>query len=392
MTRKSPFSLKCGYFSSPFEKFSTFSVRFCHNCSFETFQPMFDFCVWIQNIWDMCILDEFWNDTQPPIKFKKSGVGSGHCYSGTRREYTQRNYFEQDLLEKELLELGPTQFASKHGGFTKTDILYIWSKIRDDVMRPLETEVHGRNKILVWMDKLHNKLTWKQISRNYHISESNAIIFMDDLTEGIIEAYKDSNIISFPSKEEQQEMNKLLAMANKPMPNCSLNLDGKHARCKGLRKFERLSAKFNFHQACFNVLFVTERVFGTVCCLTLDKSAHKADIRVLRESTWFQELEQLTHGGIIMADKGYVGIESSCIAAQQKKGMKMRSKFPSSFWSEMSKARSTCERVFSHIFVNKWPQLSMFFASEDKLFHDYIVLLCLQMIGTVLDPMHSKNG
>ena len=304
-------------------------------------------------------MDDFWNENENETIYKATGVGSGHSKSGYRRGCTHNDYFEQDLLEKEIKEFGEIDFASKHGGFAKSDILYIWSKIKEFVQRPLESNVHARNKLLVWMDKLHNKLTWKQISRQYYISEATAIIFMDDLTGGMVKAYKDSNIISYPSAEEQQQMMHLLELAGKPMPGCLFNLDGKHARCKGLNKFERLSAKFNFHQACFNVLFVTERVLGTVCSLSLDKSVHKADITILRESTWFQELQDLTHGGIIMADKGYVGIGSSCIAVQQKKGTKKRKMFPSAFWSEMSRARSTCERIFSHVFVNKWPQLSM---------------------------------
>ena len=357
----------------PFGLILTILVLFAHFCviieHFGLFTDNLTFAV-SQNIWDVCVMDDFWNGSENKTIFKAKGVGSGHCNSGNRKGCTHNDYFEQDLLEKELQELGETEFASKHGGFAKSDILYIWDKIKDKVRRPLETDVHARNKILVWMDKLHHKLTWKQISRQYHISEANAIIFMDDLTGGIIEAYKNSNIISYPSEQEQQQMIQLLQKAGKPMPDCLFNLDGKHARCKGLTKFERLSAKFNFHQACFNVLFVTERVFGTVCSLSLDKSVHKADISILRESTWFQDLQQLTHGGIIMADKGYVGIGSSCIAVQQKKGSKKRKLFPSAFWSELSKARSTCERIFSHVFVNKWPQLSMYYIC----FHIIIII------------------
>ena len=327
-----------------------------------------------QSIKDVCIIDDFWNESHDHSDYKSTGVGSGRSKSGDKSGYVHQKYFEQDLLQMNLDDLGPKEFTRKHAGFSANDVEYIWSKIKFKVLRPRETEFHARNKLLLWMDKLHNKLTWTQISRNYHISPAAAIQYVDNLTDGMIESYKNTNIISFPSPEEQEKMTALLDTRNKPMPNCVFNMDGKHAICKGLHIFERLSPKFNFHHACFNVLFVTERVFGTICSFTLDKSVHKSDVAVLRQSTWFQDLEELTEGGVIMADKGYVGAGSASIAAQQKKGSKKRNKFSPAFWSEMCKARSDCERIFSHMFVNKWPQLSMYFVSQIVFNHTHIYI------------------
>ena len=117
----------------------------------------------------------------------------------------------------------------------------------------------------------------------------------------MIESYKDTNIISFPTKEELEQMSALLELQRQPMPGSALNMDGKHAKCKGLHIFDRLSHKLNFHQACFNLLFVTERVMGSVCAFTLDSSARKHDINVLRGSTWYQNLNEMANGAIIMA-------------------------------------------------------------------------------------------
>ena len=124
---------------------------------------------------------------------------------------------------------------------------------------------------------------------------------MENLLSGILKSYKDTDIISFPTKDELQEMSALLELKRKPMPGSALNMDGKHAICKGLHIFDRLSQKFNFHHACFNLLFVTERVMGSVCAFTLDSDARKHDINVLRESTWYQNLAEMANGAIIMA-------------------------------------------------------------------------------------------
>ena len=64
---------------------------------------------------------------------------------------------------------------------------------------------------------------------------------------------------------------------------------------------------------------------------------------------------------LVLADKGYVGVQNECksIAVALKKGRKsQRKKFSKQYWYNFNSARSQVERVFAHMFSNKFTQLS----------------------------------
>ena len=135
--------------------------------------------------------------------------------------------------------------------------------------------------------QLHSKLSWKKVAELYHISDSTAIEYVDNLCRGMIESYKDSNIVSFPSEQQRQHMMKLNKMRGKPMAHAIYSMDGKHARydsqffrqqmhfnntmfrCEGIHIKHRLSHKYHFFP-CFNALFVSEvciYILFLQCCV-----------------------------------------------------------------------------------------------------------------------------
>ena len=202
-----------------------------------------------------------------------------------------------------LEEFGETEFAAKFAGCSPDDVMYIWNKIKGNVIKaPYETEIHALNKMLMWLDKLKNNISWKALSRYYHVSDDTAKKYVRHVLLGIVETYKKSTIISFPTELGMQTMVEINKIKGAPMPNCCLSMDGKHCMCKGARR-NRMSKKLNHHKPCFNALFLAERTLNTIVAFNLDESSTKHDISVLRESHWFQNIEELAHGWCIMADK-----------------------------------------------------------------------------------------
>ena len=291
------------------------------------------------------------------LSYKRAGVGTGRSKTGQRKKWKRRYWFEQDLMSRELRKLGETKFKNKHGGCSAADVEFIWQKIQEHVIRPRESFFHARNKLLMWLDKIHNDLSFEQISTSYHIGVATAVEYIQDLLPGMIEGYRDSNIISFYTEEQRMRMMQINKRRGLKMANALFTMDGKHAKCRGLHIPERRSPKYDCHIPCFTALFVIERTFGTICAYNVDQECTKHDITVLRESAWYQNLMELTNGWIIMADKGYVGPLATNIAAAHKRNSKRRHQWPLLFWKEMSKARCDSERIFSHFFVNKFKQL-----------------------------------
>ena len=337
------------------------------------------------------VFEELFEGEQSRISFKLTGVGKGRSNTGSRRKWTKRSHFEKDLLQTELLELGEEVFTNKFAGCSPDTVKFIWNKIRNSVIRPREQEVHGRNKLLLWLHKLHGDLSWNEVSASYHIGVATAIGYVRDVLFGMMEAYKDSNIISFPKQDQRLRMVELNKRIEKEMPHALYTMDGKHARCLGARKRERRSQKYNFHPA-FNALFVTERTFGTVCAFNLDESCRKHDITILRESKWFNSLELIANGWIIMADPGYLGSQTDNIAATMKyTSKKKRNQWSPEFWKELQLARADAERVFAHFFVNKFPQLANWKGKGPNAFKDWALnVTCGIIVYNELKLRHAR--
>ena len=323
---------------------------------------------------EICGFDQPEREEEEELNIREPAIGKGKCKNGRRRRWKKRSHFEQDLLTRFSQTLDLSAFKSKFAGYTPEDINTFFNKIKDNCIKTRETEVHCRNKLLLWIDRLHNRLSWDQTSKEYKIGRSTGKIFIDDIEKGILKTFEHTNIISFPSEAEKQEMVKILKKRGAHMPHVLFTLDGKHARSVGKFFVERLSWKYHW-QPCFNCLFVIERVFGRVCAFNLDAEAKKHDIEILRESNFFQNIDNLLDGWIVLADKGYIGIESPLIAPViNKKGnnnKKKRSKYSETFWKSFNDARNDSERAFGQFFYNKFPLLGNWQGKSKNTFNDW---------------------
>ena len=333
----------------------------------------------------------FEDDHHHFINYKKKGVGTGHSQSGTRKKWKKKQFFEQDLLNKFKTELTKEDFCSKFGGYSACDIEWFFNTIYKHALRPKETFVHCRNKLLLWLDKIHNCLSYKQIRFNYKIGIKTALSHIEDILKAIIKSYKNKDVVTFPTQKQRVQMVQILKQKNAPMPHAIFTLDGSHARCTGRNTTERLSHKYHW-LPCFNVLFVIERVFYTICAFNLDKSARKHDLTVLRESWFYQNLDEIMNGWIILADKGYIGVQhSKCIAAVLKKGMTGRKHFSKNYWHQMNAARADSERVFADFFYNKFTQLGAWKGKSKETFVEWSLNVICAIILYNVQKIHNVN-
>ena len=292
------------------------------------------------------------------LKETSSKKGFNKRKTGKRKKWKKKYYFEQDLLTKFLDEWGNERFSKQFAGYSSKQIQHFFKKIQSHLIRVRETQFHARNKLLLWIDRNHNKQNWNALSTSYMIGISTAKQYTKQVEQAIFKAFKDSNIISFPTAAQREKMVKILKQRDAPLPHILFTLDGKHARCRGMQFIERLSWKFHW-KPCFNCLFIIDRTLGTVCAFNLDQSTKKHDITVLRDSDFMQNVEEILNGWYVLADNGYAGIQkqSSLIVPAPKLSSKKRKIYPPSFWKAFRDARNDSERIFGHVFYNKFPLL-----------------------------------
>lgn len=341
-----------------------------------------------------------YSDEDKSMKFKKGGVGRGHSIKGSRERWTKDPYFDLDLFQIHSEEMSEKLFKSCYV-YAPPQIDELYRDIRLELIRPRETMAHSRNKLLLFMDKLHNSLSGNQMSVKYHIGVQTAFSHIRDVVEAILNTFKDKNMVTFPSEEERALMVKILAQKNDPMPHALFAVDGSHIRCVGRKNHaERHSKKYGYWPA-FNLCIVVERCLGTIVAFNLDPSSQKHDIKVLREAWFFPQLDEIMkgQGGIILADKGYVGIQKStsdhkgvnCIAASYKLNMKGRKSCSNQFWFKMAVARGEVETTFAKFFYNKWPQLAHWPGKADKTFDDWAanVICCIIIYNKFKRAQHQ---
>ena len=274
------------------------------------------------------------------------------------------------LFQKELDEKA---FKARFAGYNPQEIAWFFDKIKGQSMRPKETEVHFRNKLLLWLDKLHNCLKYQQIKVKYKIGITTAKNYIDDILKAVLLAFENENIVTFPDKTQREKMVRILKLKGSPVPDGLFAIDGSHTRCTGRHITERITRKYNW-LPCFNVTFIIERVLGTVCAFNIDRAARKHDITTLRESWFYQYLNELMNGWIILADKGYIGVHKdgiNCIAAVLRMNMKGRKHFSKEYWKALNIARSDVERIFGDFFHNKFTQLGKWPGKSAKTFTEF---------------------
>ena len=100
---------------------------------------------------EICGLEQAEVDQDKELNFPDEPIGKGKCKNGKRRRWKKKLYFEQDLLARYQHTLDSLAFKSKFGGYTPDDIATFFNKIKDNCIRPRETTVHCRNKLLLWI-------------------------------------------------------------------------------------------------------------------------------------------------------------------------------------------------------------------------------------------------
>ena len=236
----------------------------------------------------------------------------------------------------------------------------------------------------MYLDKIHNSLSWVQVSQDYSIGASTAMGYVDHILNAILTSFSNSKIISFPTPAQRKRMVQVNVKRGVKMPYVLFTLDGKHARCTGRHRRERRSFKFHWLPA-FNALFIIERVFGSVVAFNLDGAATKHDSRILRESEFFRHINELLCGWVVLGDKAYGGIDSDNIAAGMKKNDKRKAAYSKDFWHCFHGARGDSERAFAHFFFNKYTQLNHWTGKGDGSFVDWAknVTCCIALYNFV---------
>lgn len=194
------------------------------------------------------------DDEDVPIPFKLKGPGSGHAKNGKRSPWKKQAYMESDLLSIFEAKMSLRKFKARFI-HTPAEIKWFFETIKAKALRPLETEQHSRNKVLLLLDRLHNCLSGEEMSDKYHIGCKTAYDHCSHIVKAILETYAaDQEVISFPSMYDRSRMVKILKRKGRPMPTALFAVDGSDTRCTGRHVTERLSRKYRW-LPCFKVTF-----------------------------------------------------------------------------------------------------------------------------------------
>ena len=327
---------------------------------------------------------QFLEEEEDESIFSKKNKNKSHkAKTGLKKKWVKRQFFERDFLAEEYV-------SNKYAACSKEEINLFFQKIKAELIRPRESEIHARNKICMWLDWLHNTMSWKQVEEHYKISASSAIKYVHQVTTAILKSFQGTNIISFPSEAEKLVMFEILKKQNAKMPHILFTMDGKDALCNGKVHSERLSYKYKFLPT-FTVLFVVERVLGTICAVNMDREGKKHDLRVLEECSFYRNLEQHLGDWLVIADTGYKNEPG--IAASVKRNDRRREQFSKSFWKDFNRARGLSEVVFAHFFSNKFPLLSHWKCTGKNTFEMWAKnVMCCVILYNCLKRRTLKSG
>ena len=178
------------------------------------------------------------------IEYKKGGVGRGKTKSGEKKSWKKKEYFELDLLELYKTEMTENEFQTRFAGYNAQDVEWFFSTISKHVIRPKETYCHARNKLLLWLDKMHNCLSGAEMKVKYKIGRSTAVSHVKDVLQGILKTYKNKDVVAFPDENQRVKMVKILKQKGQSMPYVLFSLDGSRTRCTGRKFKERMSHKY----------------------------------------------------------------------------------------------------------------------------------------------------
>lgn len=204
-------------------------------------------------------LDFMLEDAAPLLEFRKKGVGTGRSKHGPRKRWRKRYYFEQNLLIKFQRELQETEFKSRFASYSPRELSWFFDTIKDELVRPRETQFHAMNKLLLWTDKLHNSLSGQQMKERYQIGIKTAYSHVQDVLSAILKSYENKNVVRIPTIEEREQMVRILKTKGASLPDAVFSLDGSHARCTGRHVRERLSFKYHWLPCMFREISFFEK-------------------------------------------------------------------------------------------------------------------------------------
>ena len=171
-----------------------------------------------------------WDDDYDFCEYKTKGVGYGHSKSGQRKKWKKNHYFEQDLLTLFQQTLDEDTFAAKFAGYKPKEIIWFFNKIKKNAMRSRETENHCRNKFLLWLDKMHNVLSYQQIKEKYFIGITTAYRYINQILQAILKSFKNENVVRFPTQSQREKMVEILKAKGVEMLYAWCSMDGSHVK------------------------------------------------------------------------------------------------------------------------------------------------------------------
>lgn len=315
---------------------------------------------------------------------------------------------EQDLVAVFEKKLIPARFKARFI-YSPQQVRWFYETIKEHAIRPKETMHHSRNKLLIFFHKLHCSLAGSQMADAYEIGIATAFSHVSDVVRAILKSYKQSEAISFPSMEERRLMEQILKRKGDKMPSAIFAVDGSHLRCTGRNVAERRSFKYSWYVTlsfslclahththcicsrrlpCFGVHVICERIFGTVVAFNIDKAASKHDLTALRDSWFYNTLDEIMNDWLCLCDKGYTGSQNElkCMAVALKKGKKsMRHLFSKKYWKDFNTCRNSVEHLFAHVFSNKFTQLGHWPGKSRETFIEFCAnVICSIIVYNVL--------
>ena len=103
-------------------------------------------------------------------------------------------------------ELSEAEFKSRFASYSPRELEWFFDTIKDHLIRPRETECHAKNKLLLWLDKLHNSLSGLQMKERYQIGIKTAYSHVQDVLVAVMKSYENKNAIRFPTIPEREQM------------------------------------------------------------------------------------------------------------------------------------------------------------------------------------------
>ena len=294
------------------------------------------------------------------FEMPKIKLGKGRTLTGKRKSSGPRNmYFRHvDILKEETQNNSEAVFKRRYCGYTPKEVEYFFNTFADKFNKPNATRLHSRNKLLLWLDFLKGTVSPNHPDKisKWKIKSSTQFSFVREVTQTIVEAYENSDVLSLPDDRTRKMMQECIQMdPTKALSNVLFVLDGAHKRCKGHKHRESLSWKYKW-LPCYNIMFVVERVTGTIVAFTLHPHTMYHTDTTMLESSDFAE-KYRAEWGPVLVDSGYANNARFAAIPGKKKHQHLKTIYSKQFFRKMKRSRMIVEQTFGIFFTSKFPRL-----------------------------------